>query len=131
MKSYHEQAGSWIDAYKTAWEISDGDAAALLFREDCICRTMPFRPVEAAQAYQRQAMASQTAKQVWFGEPIVSGNQVAVEYWAILFDLDEKQDMTLVGQCRMKLDDDGRCYEFRDYWHMQPGSLVPHEEWGK
>src|SRR5258708_32835746 len=83
-----------IDAYKRAWEISDGDAAALLFREDCICRTMPFRPLEAAQAYQRQAMASQTAKQVWFGEPLVSGNQVAVEYWAILYDLDEKQEMT-------------------------------------
>ena len=126
-----ERVQQWLDAYLKAWRVDDGETAALLFSEDCSCRTLPFRQLEDARAYTRQAMASQRVKQAWFGEPLVQGSRATFEYWAIVFDLDENQEMTLAGHGHMRLDAAGRCCEYRDYWFMQPGALEPHPGWGK
>jgi hypothetical protein len=79
--------------------------------------------------YARWAFADQEGlRGCWFGEPAVSGDRAAVEYWAILVERGE--DVTIAGVALLRFDPDGRVRVQRDYWSLEPGGREPPIGWG-
>ncbi|HEX2045829.1 MAG TPA: nuclear transport factor 2 family protein [Gaiellaceae bacterium] len=124
---------AWLAAYGRAWETGDADAAAALFTADALYRSHPFREAHAGtagiRAYWAQATATQEGVDVRFGDPIVAGARVAVEWWAVMRD--GAEDVTLPGCLLLRFAPDGRCAELREYWHVHPGRHAPPPGWGR
>lgn len=122
----------WIEAYGRAWRTKDADAVVALFTEDAVYRSHPFRPPhvgsEAIRAYWLGATGSQDELDLRFGEPVVSGNRAAVEWWVTMRD--EGQEITLPGCLMLRFAADGRCEELRECWVVGQGRLGPPEGWG-
>lgn len=120
----------WADGYKRAWEADDPNAAAALYRADCVFRSAPFREPEPPIEYTRREYPEARAEEVRFGEPVEEGDRAAVEWWATLVSLDGTEQ-TLAGCSVLRFDDEGLVAEARDYWHLEPpGRRVPHDTWG-
>ena len=41
------------------------------------------------------------------------------------------QPLTISGCTLLRFDDEGLVAEARDYWHVEPGRLEPHDTWGR
>ncbi|HKD34722.1 MAG TPA: nuclear transport factor 2 family protein [Gaiellaceae bacterium] len=119
----------WADGYKLAWENGDPDAAAALYRPDCVFRSAPFREPEPPIDYTRRVFPEARAEDVHFGEPVEEGDRAAVEWWAVLVTPDGEAE-TLAGCSMLRFDDEGLVTESRDYWNMQPGRRDPPQGWG-
>ena len=124
-----EQAREWARRYQEAWLGGDAEAAAALYTEDCVFRSHPFRELEDARAYTRRVFGEAETLDARFGEPIVEGDRVAVEYRAVLQEAG--REVTLAGCSIMRLDADGRCREARDYWATTEGRHEPPPGWGR
>ena len=85
--------------------------------------------IEGIRGYWQRAAGSQTGVEVRMGEPLVDGNVVAVEWWTTMDDGDEGT-VTLPGCLLVQFAPDGRCFDLREYWHLQEGRTAPHEGWG-
>jgi uncharacterized protein (TIGR02246 family) len=126
-------AREWIEDYGAAWRSGDADTVAELFTEGAVYRSSPFREPtvgrEAIRAYWQQATATQEDLDLRFGEPLVHGNRVVVEWWAVMKD--EGSEITLPGSLIMRFSPGGRCEDLREYWHLQEGRAEPPEGWGR
>ncbi len=123
-------ARRWAEAFRAAWLAGDGEAAAALYAEDCVFRSLPFRELEDARAYMRRVVPEADAPEVWFGEPVEDGDTAAVEYWALIVAPDGAQS-TLAGVHRFRFGADGLIVEARDCWCVEPGHRRPPAEWGR
>jgi hypothetical protein len=121
---------AWADVYERGWRAGDGDAAAALYAHDCVFRSHPFRGVEDARAYMRRVIPEADAPEVWFGEPVESGDRAAIEYWALLVEPGGAES-TIAGCHVVRFGADGLVAEARDYWHLEPGHRPPPEGWGR
>jgi len=74
-----------------------------------------------------RAFGEEDLVQAWFGEPVVSGDRAAVEYWAILRGDDE---LTIAGAAFLRFAPDGRVADHRDYWDERAGAQEPPAGWG-
>jgi ketosteroid isomerase-like protein len=123
----------WAERYGRAWEDGDEDAIAALFTEDAVYRSAPFREPYTGEseirAYWRRGAGTQKAVRVRLGKPFVDGQRAAVEWWTTMTDPDDGE-ITLPGCLLLRFAPDGRCAELREYWHVQPGRVEPHEGWG-
>ncbi|MGH2763358.1 MAG: nuclear transport factor 2 family protein [Thermoleophilaceae bacterium] len=123
----------WIDDYADAWRSGDAEAVGALFTEGAIYRSSPFRPPATGRAgirdYWTSATSTQEGLDLRFGEPVVAGNRVAVEWWAAMRDSGE--EVTLPGCLLLRFRTDGRCEELREYWHLENGRIQPPEGWGR
>ena len=63
----------------------------------------------------------------WFGEPIVSGDRAAVEWWGTWVESGGR--ITLAGTSVLRLDADGLVVEQRDYWNEVEGRSEPYDGW--
>jgi SnoaL-like domain len=120
----------WAERYQSAWENDDPDAAAALYRPDCVFRSAPFREPEPPIEYTRRVFPEAKAENVHFGEPVEEGDRTAVEWWAILVT-PGGEEQTLAGCSMLRFDDEGLVVESRDYWHMEPGCCEPPAGWGR
>ncbi len=126
---------AWLAAYHKAWITHNAEQVARLFTENAAYYSHPFRsPYRGRaeiQAYWQRATSSQEELEVRWGSPVVSGNRVAVEWWATMREADEGE-LTLPGCLILRFADDGLCSELREYWHIDVGSrILPPSEWGK
>jgi ketosteroid isomerase-like protein len=126
-------ASEWIEDYADAWRRGDDEVVAELFTEDAIYRSSPFRSPtvgrDAIREYWRTATATQEDLELEFGQPVVHGNRVVVEWWARMRD--QGQDITLPGCLLLRFASGGRCEELREYWHLEQGRHAPPEGWGR
>ena len=120
----------WAEGYKRAWEADEPDAAAALYRPDCVFRSAPFREPEPPIDYKRRAFAEGRAENVHFGEPVEEGDRAAVEWWAVLVS-PGGEAQTISGCSMLRFDDEGLVVETRDYWHVEPGRRDPFPGWGR
>jgi uncharacterized protein (TIGR02246 family) len=127
-----EAVARWIEAYADAWRRADDSAVAELFTEDAVYREHPLRDPsvgrEAISAYWRWAVSTQSGLQLQFGEPIVEGDRVAVDWWATL--IDEGAERTLPGILFLTFDERGLCQELREAWFWLEGRHQPPTGWG-
>ncbi|HXV33935.1 MAG TPA: nuclear transport factor 2 family protein [Gaiellaceae bacterium] len=125
-------AEEWIAAYGRAWVGRDPEAAAALFTEDAVYRSSPFRQPHAGSEgirdYWARATSTQEELDLRFGEPVVEGSKVVVEWWAIMRD--EGAWITLPGCLLLRFAEGGRCEELREYWHVEDGRHEPPAGWG-
>jgi uncharacterized protein (TIGR02246 family) len=126
-------ARRWAASYRRAWLAGDVEAIAALYAEDAVHRSGPFREPhvgrEGVRAYTEGAFDEESPdREVWFAEPVASGDRAAVEYWATF--LEHGEPVTLAGCVFLGLDDDGLATATRDYWHQQPGRIPPPSGWG-
>lgn len=125
-------AAEWIAAYGAAWEQADADAAAALFTEGAVYRSSPFRAPalghDGIRRYWQEATSTQSGVRVRFGEPILAGSRVAVEWWTTMRS--EGSDVTLPGCLVLRFAPDGRCEELREYWHLEERLVEPPAGWG-
>ncbi|HYZ46729.1 MAG TPA: nuclear transport factor 2 family protein [Actinomycetota bacterium] len=125
---------AWLDRYASAWEYRDIAAVKSLFDDAASYRSFIFgeahRGREGVGAYWRGATATQSGVTVRFGDPIVDGDRVAVEWWTLMDDAEEDGPITLPGVLLLRFRD-GLCSELREYWHLKEGRVEPYSGWGE
>jgi ketosteroid isomerase-like protein len=128
----HDQAGAWLDGYRRAWERADTPAVLGLFTPDATYRSHPLRPADTGHdgvaAYWAQATAGQRDVRVRFGDPVVDGDRVAVEWWTTMRA--DGLPVTLVGCLLLRFATDGRCQALRECWNLTQDLLDPPPDWG-
>jgi hypothetical protein len=125
-------ASEWIEDYGDAWRRGDDEVVAELFTEGAVYRSSPLREPtvgrEAISEYWRQSISTQEDLDLRFGRPVVHGNRVVVEWWAVRRD--DGSEVTLPGCLLLRFASGGRCEELREYWHLEQGRHEPPEGWG-
>jgi hypothetical protein len=121
-------ARNWIDGWLRSWPARDVDGIASMYVEGAVYSASPFRPPETARSYVERAFGEEELVQAWFGEPVVSGNRAAIEYWAVLRG---DHEVTVVGTSMLRFDADGRVVEHRDYWVPAEERHEPPPGWGR
>ena len=74
--------------------------------------------------YVSWATEDQAAVECAFGEPIVSGERAAIEWWAVITSRDGS-DETVAGTSIIRFDQEGRVVEDCAYWAIEPGRREP------
>jgi ketosteroid isomerase-like protein len=120
-------ARNWIDGWLRSWPARDADGIAAMYADGAVYSSHPFRPPDSARSYVQRAFGEEDLVQAWFGEPVVSGNRAAIEYWAVLRADDES---TIAGTAMLRFDPDGRVRDHRDYWVQTDGRREPPPGWG-
>jgi hypothetical protein len=124
---------AWIDAWRRGWVDGDPDLVAERYAPEAVLRSHPFREpylgTDGARDYARAALEGEEDVTTWFGEPVVTDDRAAVEYWATL--LEEGEPVTIAGTSMLRFGADGRVVEHRDYWSIEPGGRGPPEGWGR
>src|ERR687897_234234 len=89
----------WLARHCRAWIERDADAASQLFTEDATYREQPFQAPFVGRAaigdYWSKVTASQRDVELRYGQAIVDGPRLAVEWWANLQTTDGP--LTLAG----------------------------------
>ena len=128
-----EHARRWAEGYGAAWRAGDPEAAAAQYAPDAHYRSEAFRDPHLGRdgvlAYTYQAYATQADQDPRFGTPGASGAAAAVEWWTTT--LEEGEPATLIGTSVLTFTPDGLVATGRDYWFLEPGTHLPHDDWGR
>jgi SnoaL-like protein len=133
MGTSREAAVAFVEGYGRTWESWDFAAWVDLFTDDVVYVEHPTERTvvgrSALDAYVRNEAAEQGAVSVRMGSPVVDGNRVAGEFWVTATR--DSEPMTLVGGFTARLEPDGRCSHFREYWFYIEGETTPaYNGWG-
>jgi hypothetical protein len=122
----------WLERYRRAWIERDANAASQLFTEDATYREQPFEAPfvgrVAIRDYWARVTASQTSVELRYGQPVVDGRRLAVEWWANLQTGDGP--VTLAGEFLLLFAESGECRELREYWVLAQSRVEPPAGWG-
>jgi hypothetical protein len=128
-----QRVDAWLDGYRRAWEQADSPAVLGLFTTDASYRSHPLRPAhighDGVAAYWGRATADQRDVRVRFGDPVVDGDRVAVEWWTTMTA--GGAPATLAGCLLLAFAGDGRCRALRECWHEAEEVLDPPRDWGR
>jgi SnoaL-like domain len=114
-----DAARVWVEAWERGWRAHDPEPIVARYAAGVDFRPHPLRGPEDARAYVERVLAEEeAAPEVWFGEPIVSGDRAAVQYHATIRV--EGRDHMLAGVTLLRFDEDGLVVEHRDYWALEP-----------
>jgi ketosteroid isomerase-like protein len=111
----------WLDAYKRAWETRDPEAAANLFTANATYQETPFEdPVRGREGI-RDYWSDVTRYQegIEFSYEVLATTETGgIAHWRSGFTrLTSNSAVELDGIFLVKLDADGKCTEFREWWH--------------
>ena len=90
-----------------------------LYTADAVYLSHPFRPRQTPREYVGDVFGVQAAAECRFGEPIVSGDRAAVDWWGFITNTDGSVE-TVAGTSLLKFDADGLVVEQRDAWAGEP-----------
>jgi ketosteroid isomerase-like protein len=129
----HQRVGGWLDGYRRAWERADTPGVVGLFTPDASYRSHPLRAAhtghDGVAAYWGRATADQGDVRVRFGDPIVDGDRVGVEWWTTMRAAGDP--VTLVGCLLLHFAPDGRCRSLRECWNLSEDLRRPPPDWGQ
>jgi ketosteroid isomerase-like protein len=127
-----ERVDAWLEGYRRAWEAADTPAVVGLFTEDAGYRSHPLQPPhgghDGVAAYWTGVTADQSGVRVRFGDPIVDGDRVAVEWWATMHA--GGAPVSLAGCLLLAFTPDGRCQALRECWNLAERLVDPPPDWG-
>src|SRR5919109_1831393 len=104
-------ARAWVEGWRRAWPARDVDGIASMYADGTVFSSYPFRAADTARSYAERAFGEEDLVRAWFGEPVVSGDRAAVEYWAVLC---AEQEQTIAGAAFLRFDADGLVCDHRD-----------------
>ena len=114
----------WLAGYERAWESRDAARAAELFTPNASYHEMPFEAPKAGQAGIREYWSSVTADQrdIDFKSQVIGVNgQTGVAHWSATFTAASTgARVELDGVFVLTFDENGRCSELREWWHLRP-----------
>ncbi len=114
--------GAWLDAYGGAWERRDARAFAALFTEDASYFWTPYDEKRGRDGV-AAAFAAATSHQdeIDFGYEILSaaGRQGLAHWWCSLLHTGTGRRVHIDGIFFVRLDADGLCDLFREWWHSR------------
>jgi ketosteroid isomerase-like protein len=113
-------ARRWAGTWARAWPAADLESIAALYAPDALFCSLPFLERQRARDYVAWAFSEQAEAECRFGEPIVSGDRAAVEWWGVVTGRDGSVE-TLAGTSMLRFDSDGKVIEQRDVWAVEPG----------
>src|SRR5215212_9169150 len=117
-------ARAWIDAWTLAWRALDAEVLRAIYAEGAVHRSHPFREPGNPIEYARWAFAEEEGQpDVWMGDPIVTGDRTAIEWWAVVRE--DGREVSLAGTSIVRFDRDGRTIEQTDYWANAEGRKPP------
>ncbi len=122
-------ARRWRETWLRSWTAKDVDGIAALYAHGARFRSNPFRDLQSPRAYVEWTFTEQDEAEVWFGEPIVSGDRAVCEYWGVVTY--EGRAETIAGVSLIQFDGDGLVVDQRDYWNAAEGRREPPEGWGR
>src|SRR6476660_4141596 len=122
-------ARAWIEAWSRSWRELNVDALEPVYAPGAVFRSHPFREPRDPLEYARWALSEEEGQpEVWMGDPIVSGDRAAIEWWAAV--IENGKPITLAGTSIIRFGDDGRVVEQHDYFGEADGRTPPWEGWG-
>jgi uncharacterized protein (TIGR02246 family) len=128
-----DRAAAFVESYRRAWEEWDFAGFAELFSDDVVyvAHATERRVVGRAELadYVREEAADQGQARVRTGRPIIEGNRVAAEFWVTRSN--DGEEWTTAGCLIARLDPEGRCSFFREYWFDVQGHTSAYEGWGE
>jgi ketosteroid isomerase-like protein len=113
-------ARRWAEVWARAWPAADVGAIAALYAADAVFYSHPFRDRQPAEEYAAWAFGDQASAECRFGEPVAAANRAAVDWWAVITDLDGSKQ-TVAGTSLLRFRDDGLVVEQRDAWAEETG----------
>jgi hypothetical protein len=96
------------------------EAIASLYAPEAVFYSHPFRERQTPTAYVEWAFADQAEAECRFGEPVVSGDRAAVDWWGVITSTDGSVE-TVAGTSLLRFDLEGLVIEQRDAWAGEPG----------
>jgi ketosteroid isomerase-like protein len=119
-------ARRWADTWADAWPAADVDAVSALYADGAVFYSAPFRDRQAPRDYVTWAFAEQAEAECRFGEPLVSGDKAAVDWWAVMTSKDGAVE-SIAGTSLLRFGAAGLVVEQRDVWAIEPGHReLPH-----
>ena len=128
-----ESAAAFVQGYGRSWENWDVAEFVDLFSDDVVYVAHPTQETvvgrEALGRYLRKEATEQGEVSVRMGEPVIEGDRVAAEFWVTATS--EGGAATITGCFIGRLDSNGRCVSFREYWFDEEGHVSAFEGWGE
>jgi hypothetical protein len=122
-----QAARRWAQTWAAAWPRQDVDAIVALYADDAAYRALAFRAPDTPWDYLQRTFAEESEITCRFGEPFISGDRAAVEWWASW--LEDGEELTLAGATLLRFSDEGQVVDHRDYWNQAEGRVEPYEDW--
>ncbi len=124
-------AHRWADTWSGAWPQRDAEAIAALYADEAVYRSPAFRQpysgLAGVRRYLGENFGAEENIECWFGEPIVSGDRAAVEWWGSWRE--QGQELTFAGVTVLRFDDQGKVVDHRDYDNHVERRQAPYEGW--
>jgi uncharacterized protein (TIGR02246 family) len=115
-----EPLTSWIDAYVRAWNTNDPDDIRALFVEDASYHTAPFRPPWRGREQiveQWLERKDEPGETTFKWQPVVVTDEVAIIQGSTTYPTETYSNLWVI-----RLDKDGRCREFTEWWMEHPSA---------
>jgi hypothetical protein len=126
-----EAARRWADTWQRSWPVRDSEAIVALYADSVPYRALAFREPDLGLAgvrgYLEREFGLEEEIECSFGEPIVSGDRAAVEWWASW--VEGGTPVTLAGTSVLRFDADGLVIDHRDYWNQVERREPPYRDW--
>jgi hypothetical protein len=126
-------ARRWADTWRRAWPEKDADAIVALYADSASYRALAFREPDlgltGVRSYLDRNFAVEQEIECWFGEPVVSGDRAAVEWWGRW--IEDGTPLTLAGATVLRFDDAGQVIDHRDYWNELERREPPYAGWAE
>ena len=122
-----QAARRWAETWAAAWPQKDADSIAALYADGGSYRALAFRQPDTPSGYLQRVFAEESDIACRFGEPVVSDDRAAVEWWASW--VEDGKDLTLAGATLLRFDAEGKVVDHRDYWNQDEGRIEPYSDW--
>ncbi|TML73101.1 MAG: nuclear transport factor 2 family protein [Actinobacteria bacterium] len=112
-------ARRWAEVWAQAWPAADVEAIAALYAPDAVFYSHPFRARQSPREYVETVFADQVEAECRFGEPLVSDERAAVDWWGVITSKEGEVE-AVAGTSLLRFDADGLVVEQRDAWAGVP-----------
>jgi hypothetical protein len=109
-----------VEVWSDAWPSGDTEAVAALYADDAVFYSHPFRDRQPPHEYVAWAFGDQAEAECRFGDPVVSSDRAAVDWWAAITAVDGSIE-TIAGTSLIRFGPDGLVAEQRDVWSAVRG----------
>ena len=114
----------WLHRFADAWRVGDPDAVSDLFAPDARYQDEPFSQplegVDAIRGYWEQGIRHSRRDVEFEAQALGVGDRGGLAHWRGEFtSAPAEHRVQLDGILLANIDDDGRCTDFREWWHRR------------